>query len=274
VDEIQQALAVQENSKIQDIHTIVSKYLGDKQIAQLTQELQQITQKKDALHMQQVSDEIHDALQKLEEKRRVLETDPRSVLGDFLQTIEQKKQAIDASIAALDYENTREKQTRSIAQITETITSIKNFLQTIDWKQVEAQYTQWQSQQTQKEAIQRQLDAIDTLIQTQQARQKQLDTLQAQIQQREQDLQSLQAEYSQEQDKLTTYKDSTHIIAASTLQQWEAHTKTIEKSLHTISDLARDHTSNQQKLNALTQEEKILTNLYQIVSKELLLLVL
>lgn len=274
VDEIQQALTLQDSSKIQDIHTIVSKYLGDKQIAQLTQELQTITQKKDALGMDQSIKEINDSLQQLEQKRTLLETDPTSVLGDFLQAIEQKKQVINASIIALDYENTREKQNASIAQITEKITSIKDFLQAIDWKQVESQYEQWQSHQTQKESIQTQLDAIDTLIQTQQGRQKQLDALQTQIQQREQDLQSLQAEYNQEQEKLTAYKDSTQIVDTSTLQQWETHAKTIEKSLHTISDLARDHTSNQQKLNALTQEEKILTNLYQIVSKELLLLVL
>src|SRR5690606_32980476 len=75
-------------------------------------------------------------------------------------------------------------------------------------------------------------------------------------------------------EKLTIYKNTTQIVDSTTLQQWEMHVKTIEKSLHTISDLARDHTSNQQKLNALTQEEKILTNLYQVVSKELLLLVL
>jgi len=274
VDEIQQALAIQDSNKIYAIQKIISKYLGDKQIAQLTQELHTITQKKDALHIDQSIQEINDSLQQLEQKRKLLETNPTSVLGGFLQTIEQKKQAIDISITTLDYENTREKQNLHIAQIIEKVTKIKDFLQKIDWKHVEAQYEQWQSHQTQKESIQTQLDAIDTLIQTQQERQKQLDMLQTQIQQREQDLQTLQIEYNQEQEKLAAYKDNTQIIDSTTLQQWETHAKTIEKSLHTISDLARDHTSNQQKLNALTQEEKILTNLYQIVSKELLLLVL
>ena len=274
LEEIQQALAIQDTNKIQSIHTIISKYLGDKQIAQLTQELHYTTQKKDALHIEQIIQEINNSLQILEQKRKLLETNPTSVLGDFLQTIEQKKQAIDISIASLEYENTREQQTISIRQITEKITSIKDFLQGIDWKQVESQYEQWQSHQTKKENLQVQLDAIDTLLQAQQERQKQLDTLQIQIQQREQDLQMLQSEYTQEEQKLTAYKNTTHIVDSNTLQQRETHTKTIETSLHTISDLARDHTSNQQKLNALTQEEKILTNLYQIVSKELLLLVL
>lgn len=274
VEEIQQVLAVQDTTKLQSIHKIISKYLGDKQIAQLVQELQYMTQKKEDLHIDQFVQEINNSLGQLEQKRKLLETNPTSVLGDFLQTIEQKKQAINASIVALDYESTREKQNLTIAQITEKITSIKDFLQKIDWKQVEEQYEQRQLHQTQKEDLQVQLDAIDTLIQTQQERQKQFDTLQTQIQQREQDLQTLQSEYIQEEQKLTAYKNTTHIVDSTTLQQRETHTKTIETSLHTISDLARDHTSNQQKLNALTQEEKILTNLYQIVSKELLLLVL
>lgn len=53
VDEIQQALVIDDADKIQQLQTIVSKYLGDKQIAQLTQELNILLQKKNAIHIQE-----------------------------------------------------------------------------------------------------------------------------------------------------------------------------------------------------------------------------
>jgi DNA repair exonuclease SbcCD ATPase subunit len=274
VDEIQQALAIQDSDKIKDIQTIITKYLGDKQVAQLTQELNILVNKKDTLQLQESLDTINTSLQALDEKQSLLDNNPTSVLGDFLQTIEEKKQQIDTAIASLDYDTVRQKHDDSIIQVNEKITTIKEFLHTVDWKKTESDYEQRELLQKEKESFQSQLDAIDALIQQQQELQKQLDTLQIQINQRTQDLEQLQTEQKHEQTKLDTYKQETQIVAADTLGQREQQTKTIEKSLHTISDLVRDHTSNQQKLNTLAQEEKILTNLYHIVSKELLLLVL
>ena len=273
VDEIQQALILQDTD-IQHIKTIVSKYLGDKQVAQLTQELHTVMNKKDMLHIQQTIDTINIWLQELEQKRIVLKSNPTSVLGDFLQSIVEKKQQIDISIAALDYQNTSQKHQTAMTQLNTKITTIKNFLHTADWKKTESNYKERELLQKEKESLQSQLDAIDARIQTQQEQQKQLDSLLVQINQRTQDLAQITTEHTQEQTKLSEYKQTTQIVPVETLQQREQQTKTIEKSLHIISDLVRDHTSNQQKLNTLAQEEKILNNLYHIVSKELLLLVL
>lgn len=122
--------------------------------------------------------------------------------------------------------------------------------------------------------MEKQLQAIDVLVQQQQELQKRLDTLQIQIQQREQDKQSREQELQNEQNNLTEYIKNNILLEPSLITQREHQYKTIEKSYHTISELVRDHASNQQKLNILIQEEKLLTNLHQIVSKELLLLVL
>lgn len=195
-------------------------------------------------------------------------------MGDFLQSIVEKKQQIDISIAALDYQNTSQKHQTAMTQLNTKITTIKNFLHTADWKKTESNYKERELLQKEKESLQSQLDAIDARIQTQQEQQKQLDSLLVQINQRTQDLAQITTEHTQEQTKLSEYKQTTQIVPVETLQQREQQTKTIEKSLHIISDLVRDHTSNQQKLNTLAQEEKILNNLYHIVSKELLLLVL
>jgi DNA repair exonuclease SbcCD ATPase subunit len=274
VDEIKQALTIHDTDKIQHIQTIITKYLGDKQVAQLTQELNILVSKKNTLQLQESIDTIDTSLQSLDEKQSLLDNNPTSILGDFLQTIEEKKQQIDTAIAALDYDTVRQKHDTAMAQVNEKITTIKDFLHTVDWKKTESDYEQRELLQKEKESFQSQLDAIDALVQQQQEQQKQLDMLHTQINQRAQDLEQLQTEQTHEQTKLDTYKQETQIVAADTLGQREQQTKTIEKSLHTISDLVRDHTSNQQKLNTLAQEEKILTNLYHIVSKELLLLVL
>jgi DNA repair exonuclease SbcCD ATPase subunit len=274
VDEIKQALTIHDIDRIQQIQTIISKYLGDKQVAQLTQELNNLVSKRESLQLQENIDTINTSIQALEQKQALLESNPSSVLGDFLQTIEEKKQQIDTAIASLDYDIVCQKHDTAMAQVNEKIIIIKEFLHIVDWKKTESNHEQRELLQKEKESFQSQLDAIDALIQTQQEQQKQLDTLQIQINQRTQDLEQLQSEYTQEQTKLSEYKQSTVIVPTDILQQREQQTKTIEKSLHTISDLVRDHTSNQQKLNTLAQEEKILTNLYHIVSKELLLLVL
>lgn len=274
IDEIQQALALEDTGKIQKIQTIVSKYLGDKQVAQLTQELNSIMTKKNALQLEQTIDTINLSLQELEQKNTLLKNNPMSILEEFLQTIEEKKQHIDTMIAALDYDAVHKKHNDAITQVNERMSMIKKFLQTIDWKKTVSSYEEREYLQKEKESIQWQLDAIDILREKQKEQQKQLDILQVQINQRTQDLEQLQTEHTQEQTNLNNYKQSIQIVPVEMLQKWEQQTKSIEKSLHTISDLIRDHTSNQQKLNILAQEEKILTNLYHIVSKELLLLVL
>ena len=185
-----------------------------------------------------------------------------------------KRQEIQKNIDALQYHEKLAQEESYIKNIEQKIHILKSFLNDIDWKSVESSYTHYQSLADKKQHIDKQLQAVDALLEQQKEQQKHLDTLTIQIQQREQDNIQRTQEYAQEQKKLETYIQENKTIDPQEIQQREIASKNIEKAYHTIGELVRDHASNQQKLNTLIQEEKLLTNLYQIVAKELLLLVL
>jgi RNA polymerase-interacting CarD/CdnL/TRCF family regulator len=151
---------------------------------------------------------------------------------------------------------------------------IKDFLQSNNRKDIQTSYEQHQLYEQEKQTLYKQLGAIDSQLQAHQDRLHKLQTLTTQINQRTQDLETTQHDIGIEQQTLKAFIQAHQDIDTSLLQQWEKQAKQIDMGIHNISELVRDHTGNQQKLTALTQEEKILNNLHQIVSKELLLLVL
>lgn len=274
IQEIQQALDIVDTQKIQLIQQIISKYLGDKQIAQLSEELQTLSEKQQTILSDEKYKKIDTEIADLDLKIQKIQSEPQTILQEFFAWLAAKREEIQKNIDALQYHEKLAQEEGYIKNIEQKIHTLKSFLNDIDWKSVESSYTHYQSLDTKKQQIDKQLQAVDALLEQQKEQQKHLDTLTIQIQQREQDNIQRTQEYAQEQKKLETYIQENKTIDPQEIQQREIASKNIEKAYHTIGELVRDHASNQQKLNTLIQEEKLLTNLYQIVAKELLLLVL
>jgi len=274
VSEIKQAITLHDQDALDRITTIVTKYLGDKQLAALSQELHTVQEQLTHLDYANKHNAHTIHIQTLQEKIRLLTTDPWSVLVDFFVQLDSKRTQIQLQIQSLDYTSNYQTLQTHLSAVQEQIHDIKQFLQDNDYKQIESAYQVYQQQEQQKQQLYKQLDSIDSLIKEQEHKQQQLQTLQTQIQQRQQDIQSLEQDIVQDKKQLEDFVAQNTHIPTDTLQDREQQVKTIERSLHTIQELVQDHTSNQQKLTSLIQDEKILNNLHHIVSKELLLLVL
>jgi len=274
VKEIQDAINTQDISIIKNITRIVTKYLGDKQLTGLIQELEQAQKQLDTLDYKTKQTVYTIQKQSIQTILDQLKNNPNQVLWDFFAELELKRIQIQAQIDVLEDKNTHQELQDTIQHLDLQTQIIKDFLQANNRKEIQTNYEYYQSHEQEKQILYKQLDAIDKQLQEHQERLHKLQILTTQINQRTQDLQTIQEDVSKEQETLDVFIQAHQDMDVALLQQWEQQAKQIDTGIHSINELVRDHTSNKQKLIALAQEEKILNNLYHIVSKELLLLVL
>lgn len=151
---------------------------------------------------------------------------------------------------------------------------LKSFLTTIDRKKIKDLYQQKQSLQT----INHNLDSQIAKLEQEQS---QLDTYKLQKEKIKSYLEHISNQQQELENELLHYKqiytDLSAKIPASDYERLvviEQSAKLLEQNSLYIQNLVNDYKSSQIQVLQLKEEEKIVNKLYQIFSKDLLLLIL
>lgn len=156
----------------------------------------------------------------------------------------------------------------------EKIQILRDFLQSFDYKALETAAQKWESLSVQLSALEKKLQEQETLIENREKYQQEKiwlqstnESLKLQISQFHQEIAQLTEKKSLLESKLTALPQQEIIQAKQILADYE-------QTLQQLDFLIKERNDLQLKIKHLTQEEKILGNLYTVLNKELLLFVL
>jgi DNA repair exonuclease SbcCD ATPase subunit len=158
--------------------------------------------------------------------------------------------------------------------IKQQIDQIKNFLTDIDYKSREEKYTA-------KETLQKQIHDKDQTIMKLETETQKLQDYQNQKTAFQTSLENLNKQITTAQQQNEQLQEQIQQLETQLNEQHPEQLKTqlhtlanILQLIHDIEQLIADATENKNLVKALQQQEKLLTNLYAILSKELLLFAL
>jgi len=152
--------------------------------------------------------------------------------------------------------------------------SIKTLLQNNDRKSIQSYYQERQNLYQQKQNIEKEFETLKQKIKEKQDLENKINILNNKIQDREQQLSQIQKHYQDISNKYTLHIKSNQEVELDNIDTIQQENKTIQTSINIINHLIQENTENRKRLNQIQEDEKIINNLNQILSKELLLLIL
>ena len=182
----------------------------------------------------------------------------------------------DLSLQGTSIDNNESNQTKQqeIQSYKHQIETIKTFLTDIDYKSREEKYTQKETLQKQIQTLDQTIMQLETETQKLQDYHQQKTALQTSLHNLEQQIQETQ------NVRLKTEEECNNINKQITEQhpeQLKNQLQTVANILqiiHDIEQLIQDATATKNLVKDLQQQEKLLSNLYTILSKEILLIAL
>jgi DNA repair exonuclease SbcCD ATPase subunit len=151
---------------------------------------------------------------------------------------------------------------------------IKTFLTTIDYKSREEKYAQKETLQKQIHEKDQTIMKLETETQKLQDYQQQKTAFQTSLAEKNQQIETLQRK---KEEQTTEYQTIQQHLQQQQPEELKTHLQTVTHLLQTIHDLQQliqDTTATKNLVKDLQHQEKLLTNLYTILSKEILLIAL
>lgn len=218
----------------------------------------------------------------------------------FQQREEQKKlileeqQALQNQISTIDFTRQKEKLTQEQEQLRsgekfaeqkeklqaeqtkngEKIQILRDFLQSFDYKELETASQKREQLSVQLSRLEKDLHEQETRLENREKYQQEKSWLQSTIESLKTQISSLSQESSQILEKKEQLEDAMRQLPLQELAQAKQMLIDYEQTLQQLDFLINEWNELQLKIKHLTEEEKILGNLYTILNKELLLFVL
>ncbi len=218
--------------------------------------------------------EIEITLNKHEKSLIELENNPRQVLSDFFVFFEKEKAELVEKIEKHGKQKDLSDIEKEIQQLEEEKQQIKLFLEKIDWKKI------WEIYKAYRE-VDINLKELDKKILEEEARQYQFEEKKNQLIASEQELVSLGrtrddlvVDISKLEETISSLKKDIVNFDITKIDQLYKLFRVLSQSIADFTNLIWKHKKNSLLVQDLHHKETLYQNLYQIFSKELLLVVL
>jgi len=211
------------------------------------------------------------------ERQKILKTfqkTPEKILENFMQELTIKKQKLQHDLKEKNFEKQLETIAKQEKNIWNLLEQLWVFLTQVQRKTIKELHNQFQILEKEKSELEKNITNLEQVAQElekyklEQAKlNTQIQNLQTQTQESKKRLEILNTEQQKiiQELKQQNYEE---------IQQQEEIIKTFEHTLDKIKTLVEEFKITQLEVKKLQEEEKIVKNLYEIISKQLLLIVL
>lgn len=177
-------------------------------------------------------------------------------------------------IKKIQEEHNIKKNEEEIQKKEKEIHAIKTFLQDIDYKTLESLSEKAKTIQTEIRTLDQEINKQEAELEKLQTYEKEYQKYIIQEQEITKQIQEKELQYAQYKKEEELQNNKTFNLSHEDINNIEQDCKSRETGIHDIQLLTKEYKTNQLKTKQLQEDEKILSNLYQIFTKELLLLVL
>lgn len=212
-------------------------------------------------------------IQKLTEEVEAIVKTPRRFLQDFFEQLDHDKQQIQEQYQVLEKYN-QQKDIDQLSQFQSSLSTIKDFLSQIGWKNIIDQYEEYFTIQQSIKKVGVQIDTYQQQAQQIQEYCTQLATIQSQIQSLLNQESQTEKNLSQIREEYLIYQKEFLNIDLENIQQWQSLARDMDNTLHALQTLIDDFSNILVKVKKLQYEEWLAKNLYNALSKDLILFVL
>jgi chromosome segregation ATPase len=200
-------------------------------------------------------------------------TDQKKQIESTIKLLQTQTKEINTTEVKQDDKKIKELETQQ-KEAEKTIESIKKFLNDIDYKTIEIIYTEYTNQDKQAKELDKKISELEQEVKQVEEWKTQLQKAITQKESSEKqmnDIITAIAEKEQERKTLELEKEKMDVTTTTHLAK---NYETMKQCHHDIDMLVNEFKEHQLERQKLEEQETILGNLYNIFSKELLLLVL
>lgn len=240
----------------------------------LQQEIEGI---KEQLVTEKISEQlssIQDEIKEIEKKQQLLEREPQLVLSDLAQEFQSKKKEIEERVAQYAYQAKITVLIEEQQSLTHDREALLSVLTALDRKTLKQYYesrvqTDHKLQSVDQEILQRekQYEQADALKKEMSILATQYNTLQEALLKLQQKIEQLRTTIENSQT-VQVQRDYQEVLGV------EQTREALGKKMYTIQELIDEHKAKDLQIQQLKIDEKRITNLYHIFSKELMYVVL
>lgn len=244
-------------------------------------ELSQLKQEQDLIKQEFVQKDIPSKIKNLqtqisntEKNLDQLEQNPSEFIKEFFQKLESQKETLQIELKKRQTDLKDKKFESTIQEIQKELSKISDFFNKIPRKQIQSDYQKSKELQNQISQIDSEISKIEQEFAKLEEYKSQLQTAQIQIEEIKLQIESLHKENEKILLQLEQTKKEVDNPELQNLRLLESAKNSLSKTISIIQSQIEDFQIQQNKLNQIIEEEKIVWNLYKIFSKEILLYVL
>jgi chromosome segregation ATPase len=199
--------------------------------------------------------------------------DQQQQIETMIKKSQEEIKSLNKNEAKTDNKKIKELETQQ-KESEKNIEAIKKFLSDVNYKAIEKIYGEYTSQDKEAKEIDKKISELEQEVKQVEERKIQLQkaiTQKESIEKQLNDFRTIIAEKEQERKKLELEKEK---MNTSTTAKLEKNHLAMKQYYHDIDMLVNEFKEHQLERQKLEEQETILGNLYNIFSKELLLIVL
>lgn len=190
------------------------------------------------------------------------------------ELLQKEKDVLEAKIKNLEETLHATSQQKVLKEILWDIEDIKLVLHDIDWKDIEKVYDEVQEIQAKEKSIDTQITNLEGETKKLEEYKLEIEKNKVQIENIEKSIQEAESEKLKAESEKAKIEEQVKGIDYAWILELEKLNTKMKESLRDITSLVHEFKDVQMQVKQLQQEEEIVSNLYNIFSKELLLLVL
>ncbi len=214
------------------------------------------------------------ALLELNKNLQLLEQTPKELMKDFFENLEWQKQNLQAELTNKKEELKSKKFDQQIKDLEAELLDISKFFHTVPRKQIQENYQKTKDLQALISKLDQSIQQLEQEIAKLENYKLQIQTIQTQIIQLQTQLEEKKTKQTQITEELKEQSEQLSTTDKAKINSLSSSKDKISETLSIIKSQITDFKTQQLTLNQKKEDEKIVSNLHQIFSKEILLYVL
>ncbi|UFX83191.1 AAA family ATPase [Candidatus Absconditicoccus praedator] len=238
---------------------------------------EELTKLKKLLDEQQYDkkiEEIDTQISDLKKQKTAVDKNPKNYFSDFFLQVDKEIKELENQMKELDFERKNNEYGKNIENIDKKISDNLEFMEKINRKKIKENIEEYRKLDNSKNDLDKKIQEYEQRVEDIQKLEEEIVGFKSKIDSYTTQKKQLQTKKKSLEDKLAKLRKQIDEFEFDKLQEDEKKLDKVLEAIGNINSLKEDFSELKLKIEKLKDEEKVLSDLYNIFSKELMLVIL
>lgn len=238
---------------------------------------EELTKLKKLLDEQQYDkkiEEIDTQISDLKKQKTAVDKNPKNYFSDFFLQVDKEIKELENQMKELDFERKNNEYGKNIENIDKKISDNLEFMEKINRKKIKENIEEYRKLDNSKNDLDKKIQEYEQRVEDIQKLEEEIVGFKSKIDSYTTQKKQLQTKKKSLEDKLAKLRKQIDEFEFDKLQEDEKKLDKVLEAIWNINSLKEDFSELKLKIEKLKDEEKVLSDLYNIFSKELMLVIL